>query len=101
MAARSQRGETESSTTVTLRNPSRALAFGIRLKVDRRSSGRVGRHARRDDEVLPVLWEDNYIALLPGETREVTATYATKDLRGSPPAVELEGWNVKTTRMEP
>ena len=25
------------------------------------------------DEVLPVLWEDNYFALLPGESREVAA----------------------------
>jgi len=48
-----------------------------------------------------VLWEDNYLALLPGETRQVTATYATKDLRGSVAAVEVEGWNVKTTKIEP
>jgi exo-1,4-beta-D-glucosaminidase len=100
-AARSERGESESSTTVTLRNPSRALAFGIRLKVDRASSGRVGRHVSSDDEVLPVRWEDNYLALLPGEARQVTATYATKDLRGSAPAVEVEGWNVNTTRIQP
>jgi exo-1,4-beta-D-glucosaminidase len=100
-AARSERGESESSTTVTLRNPSRALAFGVRLKVERASSGRVARHAMRDDEVLPVLWEDNYLAVLPGETRTVKATYATKDLRGSLPVVEVEGWNVKPIRIEP
>jgi len=101
VTARSERGESESSTTVTLRNPSWTLAFGIRLKVERASSGRVGRHVSSDDEVLPVLWEDNYFPLLPGETRQVTATYATRDLRGSPPAVEVEGWNVKQTRIEP
>jgi exo-1,4-beta-D-glucosaminidase len=101
VTARSERGESESSTTVTLRNPSRALAFGLRLKVERATSGRVGRRAKRDDEVLPVLWEDNYLALLPGESRQVKATYATKDLRGPAPAVEVAGWNVKTTRIEP
>jgi exo-1,4-beta-D-glucosaminidase len=101
VTARFERGEPESSTTVTLRNTGRTLAFGVRLKVDRASSGRVGRHARRDDEVLPVLWEDNYLAVLPGETRQVRATYATKDLRGSAPAVGVEGWNVKPTRVEP
>jgi exo-1,4-beta-D-glucosaminidase len=101
VTTRTERAEPESSTTVTLRNPSRALAFGIRLKVSRATSERVGRHAKRDDEVLPVLWEDNYFPLLPGETRQVTATYATKDLRGTAPAVEVEGWNVKTTRIEP
>jgi exo-1,4-beta-D-glucosaminidase len=101
VTARSERGESESATTVTLRNPTRTLAFGIRLKVSRATSGRVGRHAKRDDEVLPVLWEDNYFPLLPGETRQVKATYDTKDLHGFAPAVEVEGWNVKTTRIEP
>jgi exo-1,4-beta-D-glucosaminidase len=95
VSARSERGESESSTTVTLRNPGRALAFGVRLKVARTTSGRVGRHAVRDDEVLPVLWEDNYLELLPGESRQVTATCRTKDLGESPPTVEVEGWNVR------
>ena len=103
MTARSERGEAESSTTVTLRNPSRVLAFGIRLKVNRTTSGRVGRHIRRDDEVLPVLWQDNYFALLPGETRQVTATYRTSDTRDATPSVEIEGWNVnpKTADVQP
>jgi exo-1,4-beta-D-glucosaminidase len=101
VTARSERGESEGSTTVTLRNPSRALAFGVRLKVSRATSDRVGRHVKRDDEVLPVLWEDNYFSLLPGETRQVKATYDTRGLRGSPAAVEVEGWNVKTRRIEP
>jgi exo-1,4-beta-D-glucosaminidase len=67
-------------TTVTVTNPSKALAFGVRLKVK-----------RDGDEVLPVIWEDNYFSLLPGETRRVTATY-----RGSEKTVvEVDGWNVK------
>ncbi|MBS1853996.1 MAG: glycosyl hydrolase family 2 [Acidobacteria bacterium] len=74
------------STTVTVTNPSRALAFGVRLKVVRDSDR---------EEVLPVLWEDNYFALLPGQTRAITATYAAKDLGRAKPAVEVEGWNVK------
>jgi len=101
VTAQSERGESDSSTTVTLRNPSRSLAFGVRLKVSRATSERVGRHARRDDEVLPVLWQDNYIPLLPGESRQVTATYKTKDLGRSSPVVEVEGWNVKAIRVQP
>ena len=34
---------------------------------------------RPENEILPVLWQDNYFALLPGETRQVTATYRTGD----------------------
>ncbi|HKU23831.1 MAG TPA: glycoside hydrolase family 2 protein, partial [Candidatus Sulfotelmatobacter sp.] len=62
---RTERKGEESATHVTLENPSKNLAFFVRLKVDKGPKG---------DEILPVVWEDNYISLLPGEKREVTAT---------------------------
>jgi len=76
----------EGATTVTVTNPAKSLAFGVRLKLVRDSD---------EEEVLPVLWEDNYFALLPGETRRITAAYAAKDLGGARPVVQVEGWNVK------
>jgi exo-1,4-beta-D-glucosaminidase len=76
----------ERVTTVTVTNPSRALAFGVRLKVNKGADG---------DEVLPVIWEDNYFALLPGETRRVTATYHAGDLGRATPVVEAEAWNAR------
>jgi exo-1,4-beta-D-glucosaminidase len=69
---------------VTLTNPGRSIAFFMRLQV----TGRNG------EEALPVLWEDNYLSLLPGETRVVTATYNVRDLGGAPPRVVVTGWNV-------
>jgi exo-1,4-beta-D-glucosaminidase len=101
VSASSERGESESSTKVTLHNPSATLAFGIRLKVNRKTSGRVSRRVSTDNEVLPVLWQDNYFPLLPGESRQVTATYRTEDLGRFAPEVEVEGWNVKTRLIEP
>jgi exo-1,4-beta-D-glucosaminidase len=71
-------------TTVVIENPSRSLAFGIRLKLEKGAGG---------DEVLPVLWEDNYFALLPGERRELSATYRAKDIGRATPVVEAEAWN--------
>jgi exo-1,4-beta-D-glucosaminidase len=47
------------------------------------------------------LWQDNYFPLLPGESRQVTATYKTTGLGGSSPAVEVEGWNVKANLVQP
>jgi exo-1,4-beta-D-glucosaminidase len=44
-----------------------------------------------------VLWEDNYVSLLPGETRVVTANYRVRDLGGAPPMVVVTGWNVRRT----
>jgi exo-1,4-beta-D-glucosaminidase len=74
------------ATTVTITNPGRALAFGVHLKLNKGDGG---------DEVLPVLWEDNYFPLLPGETRAVTATYSPRDLGREKPIVTAEAWNSK------
>jgi exo-1,4-beta-D-glucosaminidase len=92
--AQSRRNGDEGSTTVTLHNPTSSLAFAVRLKVDQPSNQRVSREAELDDEILPVLWEDNYFALLPGETRQVTATYRANNKNKLAPTVEVEGWNV-------
>lgn len=74
----------QSITTVSLENLGKSLAFFIRLKVKRGARG---------EKILPVLWEDNYISLLPGEKREVTATYRTRDLGSAEATVEVSGWN--------
>ena len=73
---------------VVLENPSKSLAFFVHASVRRGPQG---------EEVLPVLWEDNDLTLLPGERREVVANYATKHLAGARPAVRVEGWNVAPT----
>jgi len=69
---------------IILRNPSNTLAFGIRLKLDKGPHG---------DEVLPAIWEDNYISLLPHERRDIAVTCATGRLGSAKPVVEAKGWN--------
>jgi len=44
---------------------------------------------------LPAVWQDNYVSLLPGEKREVAASYRTAELGGVKPEVEVHGWNVE------
>jgi exo-1,4-beta-D-glucosaminidase len=86
LTSRSERKGDEEVTRVTIENPSKNLAFFVRLKVDR---GRGG------EEILPVLWQDNYLSLMPGEKREITATYRASELGAAKPVVELSGWNVE------
>jgi hypothetical protein len=59
-------------------------------------------------EVLPAIWQDNYFPLMPGEKRDVTATYKKADLRlesrssdtpswasgQGKPTVDVDGWNL-------
>ena len=68
---------------VHLENPTSNLAFLIKLGI---CNG-------QGNEILPVLWEDNYFSLLPGESRIVVARYPTQKL-GPNPKLEVEGWNV-------
>ena len=82
----SERKGDEEVTRVAIENPSKNLAFFVRLKVEK---GRGG------EEILPVLWQDNYLSLMPGEKREITARYRVHDLGGKNPAVEVSGWNVE------
>jgi exo-1,4-beta-D-glucosaminidase len=85
VSARSERKGDEGVTHVTLVNPTRSLAFFIRLKVDKGQGG---------EEILPVLWQDNYVSLMPGEKREITATYPASGLGAAKAVVETKGWNV-------
>jgi exo-1,4-beta-D-glucosaminidase len=74
------------TTTVTVTNPGKTIAFAVRLKLQKSSDG---------EEILPVLWQDNYFSLLPGETRRITATYRAKDLGKAQPILATEAWNAQ------
>jgi exo-1,4-beta-D-glucosaminidase len=83
VSANAVRRGTEEQAHVTVSNPSPNLAFFIHLQIKQGSSGR---------NVLPVIWQDNYFSLLPGESREVTGAFKIKDAPGSA-SVAVEGWN--------
>jgi exo-1,4-beta-D-glucosaminidase len=84
--ATTSREGSRAMTRVTLSNPSKSLAFFVRLKLDKGQGG---------DEILPVLWEDNYVSLMPGETREIAARYDAAALASAEPALEVSGFNVQ------
>ena len=83
---RTERKGADAITRVTIENPSKNLAFFVRLKLNKGAGGQ---------EILPVVWGDNYFSLLPGEKREVTATYRSAELGTAKPSVEAKGWNVE------
>jgi exo-1,4-beta-D-glucosaminidase len=83
---RTERKGEDAITHVTVENPSKNLAFFVRLKVNKGIKG---------EEILPVVWEDNYISLLPGEKRELTAAYHAGELGAVKAAVKVSGWNVE------
>jgi exo-1,4-beta-D-glucosaminidase len=69
---------------VTLENTSSKLAFFLHLTVLKGKDG---------GDVKPIFWDDNYVSLMPGEKREVTATYDNKLLRGAAPTIRVDAPN--------
>ncbi|MGZ4789236.1 MAG: glycoside hydrolase family 2 protein [Terriglobales bacterium] len=75
---------------VKLRNPSDKLAFQVRLSL---------RDAATKEEVLPVLWDDNYVSLMPGESREIEARYLAHTKVPAKLVLRVDGWNVDTNSV--
>jgi hypothetical protein len=75
---------------VTIVNPSSHVALATHLQL---------RRARSGTRVLPVFYSDNYVSLLPGESKTVTVEAATADLAGEPPLFAVDGWNVEVGKV--
>ena len=52
------------------------------------------RRKRSGERVLPVYYSDNYVSLVPNESRTITIEAATADLKGEAALVLVDGWNV-------
>jgi exo-1,4-beta-D-glucosaminidase len=115
VSSRSEIDGEHGTTHVSIENPTKTLAFAIHLKLMKPSRYRDPEADSDEIEVLPVLWEDNYFPLMPGEKREITASYMKADMereskssdvpiwatQGGAPTVEVEGWNVLPSSVGP
>ena len=63
----------------------------VRLKAVRERSG---------DRILPAIYSDNYIALMPGEKRTIRTEVEHADTRGERPKIVVEGFNVGGTAQK-
>ena len=72
-------------------NPTQTIALMTHLQLHQKESGK---------RVLPVFYSDNYISLVPGESRSLTIQAATKDLDGDSPQLLVDGYNVDVQPAE-
>jgi hypothetical protein len=68
-----------------LRNTSSQPALMVRAKAVREKSG---------DRILPAIYSDNYVALMPGEEKVIRTELEDADTRGERPRIVLEGFNL-------
>jgi hypothetical protein len=78
--------EDEWHITTTLNNTTKTPVLMIRLKVVRGQTG---------DRILPVFYSDNYVSLMPGETKTIDISLNNADTRGENPSVEISGFNLQ------
>jgi hypothetical protein len=70
---------------VTLHNPTTHVALMAHLQLRRAHSG---------ERVLPVYYSDNYVSLVPNETRTITIEADKESFSGEAALVVVDGWNV-------
>jgi hypothetical protein len=52
------------------------------------------RRQKSGQRVLPVFYSDNYVSLVPGETRTIAIEAAAGDFNGENALLVFDGWNV-------
>lgn len=71
--------------SIELQNVSSTPALMIHAKAVRTRSG---------DAILPAIYTDNYVALMPGERKTISVELEDADTRGEHPRVVLDGYNL-------
>jgi hypothetical protein len=71
--------------TTVLKNASSTPALMVHVKAVRSQSG---------DRILPAIYNDNYIPLMPGEERTIHTELDNADTRGERPSIAVDGFNV-------
>ena len=74
---------------VHVKNPGKLVGFQVHLRVTNATG----------EDLLPILFEDNYFPLFPGEERTVTAKLESRLVSGTPNVV-VEGWNVQPEKIQ-
>ena len=74
---------------MTVSNPTKTLAFMVHLRLVK-SDG---------EDVIPAFFEDNFISLLPGESRYLAVFYRSADVGKAPAHLEVSGWNAQSQNI--
>jgi len=69
---------------IILHNPTSNIALMAHVQLRRKSGERV----------LPVFYSDNYISLVPGETKSIEMEAAASEFKGEAALIMVDGWNV-------
>lgn len=80
----------EQHASITLTNDGNTPAVMIRLNL-KGSDG---------EQILPVIYSDNYLHLMPGESRTIDIEWKVEDARNTQPIVDISGTNLSKMTVE-
>ena len=81
----SEKGDS-STHIITITNSGNAVAFFVHLRALNSKNG---------EDILPVIFDDNYLLLAPGESRQIRCRYAGKDANSATsPYFLTSAWNL-------
>lgn len=87
---RMKRNGDQWTITTELQNTSKTPALMVRVKAERSKTG---------DLIVPSLFTDNYIALMPGEKQTISISIKYADTRGEKPRVVVRGFNLPSENL--
>ena len=74
-----------------VKNTGSVVAFFVHIRLLNKKGG---------SDILPVLFDDNYFLLAPGETRALDVSYLNKDAKSPTPFVEISSWNMDVRKSK-
>ena len=77
--------ENKTTHIITVKNTGKAVAFFVHVRVLKEKNA---------DDILPVIFSDNYISLAPGESRTIGCSYENKDAGNDTPFILTTAWNL-------
>ncbi|WP_426669971.1 glycosyl hydrolase 2 galactose-binding domain-containing protein [Mucilaginibacter sp. McL0603] len=85
LSYQTEKGADTTVNTVTITNTGKTVAFQVHLRALKGKDG---------DDILPVIFSDNYLELAPGESRVIYCKYADKDAAHAEPYFVTSAWNI-------
>jgi exo-1,4-beta-D-glucosaminidase len=80
------KNEDSTAMVVNIKNTGKSVAFFVHIRALKSKNG---------DDVLPVIFDDNYLLLAPGESRKVRCIYRNADAGTAVPYLTTTAWNVE------
>jgi exo-1,4-beta-D-glucosaminidase len=85
------KGNGQFKLTIEFSNPSSVIAFGLNPKLLSFST---------KEPILPIFWQDNYFALMPGEKRTIEMHVDASLVTETKVLFRLNGWNLRTLQEQ-